>query len=100
MKKIIICFLVILSGSGIFYATTAAKESEKVIIKIATLAPKATFASKIAEELINQIKGATNNRIDVKFYWGGVQGDDNNVIGKIRLKNCTGEFFLVQSYGK
>ncbi len=56
-------------------------------IKIATLSPEGTFWMKQMRVGAKEIKERTQGRVKFKFYPGGVMGNDENVLRKIRKKS-------------
>jgi TRAP-type C4-dicarboxylate transport system substrate-binding protein len=93
MKRVVFAFVIVFIGSGISYAASEVKEKAKVIIKIATIAPRRTNMANHMKDLRNEVREKTNNEVDFKVYWGGVQGDETDVIRKIRLKQLHGGVF-------
>ncbi len=55
------------------------------LIKFATVAPRNSTWMNIMEELDKEVRTATANRVGFKFYPGGVQGDELDVIRKIKI---------------
>lgn len=86
------------SGQGMPGA--AAGEKPKVVIKLATMAPQGHVLTKHAEEFIAQVNKETHNEVKVKIYWGGVQGDDNQALRKIRFGQLHGGFFIGNGLGQ
>ncbi len=101
MKKvqyiIIICILCLFSTSTYTYAGRGPKPD--IVLKMATVAPKGHALTKRMDTFNEEVKKATNNKVGFKIYWGGVQGDDNNVLRKIRLGQLHGGFFSGYSLG-
>lgn len=58
--------------------------------KIATLSPDGSFWMQKMREGAKKIADKTENRIKFKFYPGGVMGDDNGVLRKIRFRQLHG----------
>lgn len=81
--------------------TLAAKDDKraKIVIKMATVAPKGHALTKRMDVFNEEVIEATRNEVAFKIYWGGVQGDDNNVLRKIRLGQLHGGFFSGYSLG-
>ncbi|MCU0576973.1 MAG: TRAP transporter substrate-binding protein DctP [Desulfobacterota bacterium] len=77
----------------------AAGQDAKVVIKMATLAPKGTAVAKAFEELARQIREMTGNEVAFKTYWGGVQGDEKDVMRKIKLGQLHGGGFMGPGLG-
>jgi len=59
-------------------------------IKIATLSPEGTFWMKHMRAGAKEIKEKTQERVKFKFYPGGVMGNDDNVLRKIRIGQLQG----------
>jgi len=59
-------------------------------IKIATLSPDGTFWMKQMRVGAKEIKKKTEGRVKFKFYPGGVMGNDENVLRKIRIGQLHG----------
>jgi TRAP-type transport system periplasmic protein len=76
-----------------------AGDEPRIVIKMATMAPQGSQASNIVEELSKQVQIKTNNEVGFKVYWGGVQGDEKDVIRKIRLGQLQGGSFIGPSLG-
>jgi TRAP-type C4-dicarboxylate transport system substrate-binding protein len=80
-------------------AEVGQQEPAKITLKLATMAPKGHVLSKHAEAFIKQIRQATNNEVNARVYWGGIQGDDANVLRKIRFGQLHGGFFIGAGLG-
>lgn len=59
-------------------------------IKIATISPEGTFWMKQMRAGAKEIKEKTQGRVKFKFYPGGVMGNDDNVLRKIRIGQLHG----------
>jgi len=59
-------------------------------IKVATLSPEGTFWMKQMRAGAKEIKKRTEGRVKFKFYPGGVMGNDENVLRKIRIGQLHG----------
>jgi len=66
-------------------ATAAKKDTPKLYIKFATLAPEGSSWMKTMHALDKELREKTENRIGFKFYTGGVQGDEKEVLRKMRI---------------
>ena len=60
------------------------------VIKIATLSPDGTAWMKAMRAGADDIKKQTEGRVVIKFYPGGVMGNDKNVLRKIRIGQLHG----------
>ncbi len=59
-------------------------------LKVATLSPDGTFWMKQMRVGAKEIKKRTEGRVKFKFYPGGVMGNDENVLRKIRIGQLHG----------
>ncbi|HZS36690.1 MAG TPA: TRAP transporter substrate-binding protein DctP, partial [Polyangia bacterium] len=59
-------------------------------LKIATLAPEGSSWMRLFHDWANKVQERTSNRVRVKFYAGGVQGDEKDVLRKMRLGQLSG----------
>ncbi|MEW8584323.1 MAG: TRAP transporter substrate-binding protein DctP, partial [Candidatus Thiodiazotropha sp.] len=59
-------------------------------LKIATLAPDGTSWMKEMRAAAKQIQQQTEGRVRIRFYPGGVMGNDNSVLRKIRVGQLHG----------
>ena len=100
MKKPIFAFLIVLILSVPCFVTSEAKEKAKVTVKIATIAPRKSNIMKIMEEFRTAVYKETNKEVDFKIYYGGVQGDDGDVLRKIKLGQLHGGSFTGFALGK
>ena len=62
-------------------------------LKIATLAPAGTSWMKEMKKGAKAIKKKTNGRVKIKFYPGGVMGNDQSINRKIRINQLQGGAF-------
>ncbi|NOQ90888.1 MAG: C4-dicarboxylate ABC transporter [Gammaproteobacteria bacterium] len=87
MKNIVKKFVLVLTISLLSFASPVAFAKT---IKIATLSPAGTFWMKQMREGAKIIKEKTQGRVKFKFYPGGVMGNDENVLRKIRIGQLHG----------
>ncbi|TVO78367.1 TRAP transporter substrate-binding protein [Sedimenticola selenatireducens] len=80
LKSLILCLSILLPALSVS-ATT---------LKIATLAPDGTSWMKIMREGATEVEQQTNGRVKIRFYPGGVMGNDNSVLRKIRVGQLHG----------
>jgi len=95
-KRVFTLVLFLLLSSG-FAAFSHAKESAKITIKFATLLPKGS--ADLYEKFQEEVRSQTNNEVAFKIYYGGVQGDELDVLRKIRLKQLHGGSFTGYGLG-
>ena len=83
MRKLILLALVLLiSGTG-----------NAAVLKIATLTPEGSEWMEAMRAGASEIKERTDGRVEIKYYGGGVMGNDDKVLGKIRIGNLHGGAF-------
>lgn len=87
MKNIIKKFVLVLAISFVGFNSPAILAKT---IKIATLSPDGTFWMKQMRAGAKEIKEKTQGRVKFKFYPGGVMGNDENVLRKIRIGQLQG----------
>ena len=59
--------------------------AQEFTIKFATLAPEGSTWMNVMKEFDAQVRKETNGRVGFKMYAGGVQGDEKDVLRKVRL---------------
>ena len=64
--------------------------SADVVLKMATLAPRGSAWANLLEKGSKMIEKDTDGRVKLKWYFGGQQGDEKDVIRKIRLGQLDG----------
>jgi TRAP-type C4-dicarboxylate transport system substrate-binding protein len=83
MKKMLITLLALALGSVASAAT----------LKIATVTPEGSQWMKDMRESAKEIKERTDGRVQIKYYGGGVMGNDQKVLSRIRLRSLQGGAF-------
>ena len=74
-------------------ALAAAASADTRTIKIATAAPEGTSWMKEIRVAAEQVKQRTQGRLELKYYPGGVMGNDAAVLRKIKLGQLQGGAF-------
>lgn len=64
--------------------------SHAIVIKIATLSPDGTSWMKKMRLGAREIAERTNNRVKFKYYPGGVMGNENSILRKMRINQLQG----------
>jgi TRAP-type C4-dicarboxylate transport system substrate-binding protein len=64
--------------------------SAQTVLKIATLAPEGSSWMKLSHEWQRSVEARTAGRVKVKYYAGGVQGDERDMLRKMRLGQLAG----------
>ena len=83
MKKLAIALLVLLVSS----------HADAAVLKIATVTPEGSEWMQAMRDGAAQIKERTEGRVQIKYYGGGVMGNDSKVLGKIRINALQGGAF-------
>lgn len=91
-RKLIPFSILLVCVLGISGAAFAQAEP-KILFKMATIAPRGSFTMSVIDEMDAEIRKATNNEVGIKIYYGGVQGDEKDVLRKIRLGQLHGGTF-------
>ena len=68
-------------------------------IKVGVLAPEGTSWAKHLKEMAKEIKKATEGEVKLKIYFGGSQGDEPDVLRKIRIGQLQGGIFSGKTLG-
>lgn len=69
-------------------------------IKVGVLAPEGTGWAKNIKKMTTEIKEATKGNVDLKVYYGGSQGDEQDVLRKIRIGQLHGGIFTGKTLGE
>ncbi len=72
----------------------------RYVIKFATLAPPGTTWMNLMQEWDTELRAKSNGRIGFKFYPGGVQGDEPEVLKKMRFNQLQGGAFTGYGIGR
>jgi TRAP-type transport system periplasmic protein len=80
----------ILSIFSFFLFLQAPSLSYGITLKIATISPEGSFEVTEMRKASKEIKSSTKGRVKLKFYPGGVMGNDQAVIKKIRFRQLQG----------
>ncbi len=68
-------------------------------IKVGVLVPEGTGWAKIIKKMTTEIKDATKGNVEIKIYYGGSQGDEQDVLRKIRIGQLQGGIFTGKTLG-
>jgi TRAP-type C4-dicarboxylate transport system substrate-binding protein len=83
MKKLLLSIFVLAVGVSAQAAT----------LKIATVTPEGSLWMKDMRASAGEIKQRTEGRVQIKYYGGGVMGNDQKVLGRIRIGGLQGGAF-------
>jgi TRAP-type C4-dicarboxylate transport system substrate-binding protein len=81
----IIVFMLIVMFTG---------QAQAIQIKIATISPEGSVWMEKMREGAEELAKRTDDRIKIKFYSGGVMGDDQAVLRKVRIGQLQGGAFV------
>jgi TRAP-type C4-dicarboxylate transport system substrate-binding protein len=90
----------IISGIALTLLIGLSFQVHAVTLKIATLAPSGTAWMKEMKKGAKEIKKQTSGRVKLKFYPGGVMGNDDSVHRKIRINQLQGGAFSSSGLAK
>lgn len=79
--------------AGALVALGAAQAAQADEWRIATLAPEGSAWMKILGRGAEEVSKATGGRVSIKYYAGGVQGDEKDVVAKMQLGQLDGGAF-------
>lgn len=88
LKFLLITFFTILSFSA-----------QALTLKLGVLAPEGTNWAKNLKKMAKEISKATNKKVKMKIYFGGAQGDEPDVLRKIRIGQLHGGIFTGKTLG-
>lgn len=84
----------------VFLLVMLARQAQAKLFKIATLSPDGSVWMKKMKEGAFELAQKTNNRVKIKYYPGGVMGDDKAVLRKIRIGQLHGGALVGGSLSK
>jgi len=84
-------------AAGLVASTTAHAVTR---FKIATLAPEGTTWMKVMKEMADEVKKNTAGEVELRFFPGGVMGDEGDVIRKMHFGQLQGGGFTGRGLGE
>lgn len=69
-------------------------------IKLAALVPEGTSWGNSLKKFSKEVDTATNGEVNIKVYYGGVSGDEPDVLRKIRIGQLHGGIFTGKTLGE
>lgn len=69
-------------------------------IKVGLLAPEGTTWAKKMKEMADEVETATGGKVRLRLYFGGAQGDEHDVLRKIRVGQLQGGVFTGKTLGE
>lgn len=88
LKSLVVCLALVVMTS-----INAAR------IKVGVLAPEGTNWAKVMKKMGKEIKKATDGKVKFKFYFGGSQGDEVDVLRKVRINQLQAGVFTGKTLG-
>ncbi len=79
--------------AGLLLAPLWSVAADRHVLKFATLAPEGTTWMNLLEDWAEEVKERSNGRLVFRFYPGGVQGDEPDVLKKMRFGQLQGAAF-------
>jgi len=73
--------------------------SYALTLKVAAIAPDGTNWAKTLKKMSKEVKKETNGKVKFKIYYGGVAGDEPDVLRKIRVGQLHGGVFTGKTLG-
>lgn len=95
-KTALPCLALVLLCASAFNASAAPAYT----LKFATLVPKGTVWMNILEDWAQTVEERSNGELVFKFYPGGVQGDEPDVLKKMRFNQIQGGAFTGYGIGR
>ena len=83
----------------LFCSFTTAFNLYALVAKMATLVPQGTNWAIQLKAMAQEIEQSTSKRVTLKFYFGGLQGDENDALRKIRIGQLHGGIFTGKVLG-
>ena len=83
----------------ILAALCVAGVANAATLKIATVTPEGSQWMKDMRASADEIKEKTDGRVQIKYYGGGVMGNDTKVLGRIRIGALQGGAFTPSALG-
>jgi TRAP-type C4-dicarboxylate transport system substrate-binding protein len=98
--KSLLHFTALFLGAWLAFSPFSAQAEKSWVLKFATLAPAGSSWMNLLEEWADEVNTKSNGRLVFKMYPGGVQGDEPDVIKKIRFGQLHGGAFTGYGIGK
>jgi TRAP-type C4-dicarboxylate transport system substrate-binding protein len=99
--RLLLCRLFPVLLLGIAALTSTSSQAEKIhVLKFATLAPAGTTWVRLLQDWADEVRKESRGRLIFKIYPGGVQGDEPEVLKKIRFGQLQGGAFTGYGIGQ
>ena len=90
-KKIIIQIIALAFAIGVQAGTS---------FKVAVIAPEGTSWAEILKNMAQEVAASTSSQVEFRVYYGGSQGDEPDVLRKMRTGQLHGGFFTGKTLGE
>ena len=92
--------LLLLAGLAAALPGSPAHAEQRYTLKFATLIPKGTGPMKVLQRWRRELDERSGGRLKLRFYPGGIQGDEPQVLKKIRFGQLQGATFTGYGIGR
>jgi TRAP-type C4-dicarboxylate transport system substrate-binding protein len=86
------CLLGLFLGAALIIGPQSVLAKRQMVIKLATLAPEGSVWTQIINQLNEEIKAKTEQRVGLRIYAGGVMGDESDMLRKLQIGQIQGAF--------
>ena len=94
-KQLMVLIIVLLVAAPVL-----GEKAPEILFKMATIAPRGSFMMEQIDKMDAEIREQTHNEVGIKLYYGSVQGDEKEVLSKIRLGQLHGGTFTGSGLGR
>jgi TRAP-type C4-dicarboxylate transport system substrate-binding protein len=84
----------------LFFALLVHSVEAATQVKLAALVPEGTSWGNSLKKFSKEVDSATNGEVNIKIYYGGVSGDEPDVLRKIRIGQLHGGIFTGKTLGE
>ncbi len=101
LASMVLLLLGLLVSGDPFSRTASAEASPQAThqLRLATLAPRGSGIGKAFQRLRNELREETNGQVELKMYYGGVAGDEETVVRKMRVGQLDGALLTSTGLG-
>ena len=94
-RALVACLLLVLFAPS----ESRAADKPEHSFKLAVVVPDSTAWGQVGKEVKKEIEAVSNGRIEVKWYFGAVMGDEPDVVKKMRIGQLQGGGFTLVGLG-
>jgi TRAP-type transport system periplasmic protein len=84
---------VVFAGLLFFSISSVLTAGDKVVLKIGTLAPEGSTWTKAFRDISQELEQKTGRQVSLRVFPGGIQGDEEDMLRKIKVGQLQGGFF-------